>query len=117
MLNLLVYFDPAAMCDVHENDLILAPLPAKRHLWEASDGVAWEVERAKDFGLGTDFGLAVNGDLVRLHDDPPYCGPAAQLYKPFNADAASRSNANWEEWCAGMDGFAGLVMLAASLTA
>lgn len=33
VVNMLVYFDPMAMCDL-PSDLILAPLPAKKQLWK-----------------------------------------------------------------------------------
>ena len=30
VVNMLVYFEPAAMCEVHGTELVLAPLPARR---------------------------------------------------------------------------------------
>ncbi|PMD16193.1 hypothetical protein NA56DRAFT_731411 [Hyaloscypha hepaticicola] len=85
VVNMLIYFEPAAMCTL-QADLILAPLPARKQLWEAPDEFVWKAESKKDPGAQTDFGLTAN-----------------------------ESSENWEEWCLGMDGFGGLVMLAASL--
>jgi hypothetical protein len=39
------------------------------------------------------------------------------LHKVHDADPSPLgSPANWDEWCSGMDGLGGLIMLAASLT-
>jgi hypothetical protein len=66
-------------------------------------------------GLRLTFGLASNGELVKLDDDQLYCGDAMLLYGSLDARTPSKNTENWEEWCLGMDGFGGLVMLAASL--
>ena len=102
------------MCDL-QMDLILAPLPAKKQLWEAGDEFAWKAEREREPGPQTDFGLAANGELVKLDEGQLYGSDAVLLYKSLDARTPSRINENWEEWCAGMDGFGGLVMLAAAL--
>lgn len=111
---MLVYFEPAAMCDLH-TDLILAPLPAKKHIWEAGDEFAWKAETERDPTTQIDFGLAANGQLVKLDEDEIYCQDAVLVYESLDARTPSRSIENWEEWCSGMDGFGGLVMLVASL--
>ena len=111
---MLVYFEPAAMCDL-QRDLILAPLPAKKQLWEAGDEFGWMAESEREPGVQTAFGLAANGELVKLDEGQLYCRDAVLLHKCLDARTPSRSTANWEEWCSGMDGFGGLVMLAASL--
>ena len=115
---MLVYFEPAAMCSLHQTDLLLAPLPAKKQLWEAGDERMWKAEGERDPGsLQTGFGLAANGDLVRVDEGRAYCdGPMLQS-KSMDETTATRSTAKWEEWCTGMDGFGGLIMLAASLVA
>jgi len=95
---MLVYFEPAAMCNLEKN-LLLAPLPAKRQLWEATNESTWKMESTSGPEVQAAFGMAANGDLVKLEE--------GQIY----------FNANWEEWCSGMDSFGGLVMLAASLIA
>lgn len=111
-VSLLVYFEPAALCDSHP-DLIFAPLPAKKQLWEAGDKYSWKAENDRDCGVFDCFGLATNGDLVRLDEGKAYCGDASMLHQPLS----NKTTANWEEWCSGMDGLGGLVMLAASLVA
>lgn len=110
---MLVYFEPAAMCNV-QTDLLIAPLPAKKPLWEAGDEFVWKAESDREPGVQTAFGLAANGELVKLDEGQLHCHDAVLLH---NARTSARSTANWEEWCSGMDGFGGLVMLAASLTA
>ncbi|KAF2801434.1 uncharacterized protein BDZ99DRAFT_553252 [Mytilinidion resinicola] len=114
VVNMLVYFEPAAMCHLQE-DLVLAPLPAKKQLWEAGDEFRWKSESERDPGVQTAFGLAANGELVKLDEGQVYCSDAILLHRPLDASTPSRGIANWEEWCSGMDGFGGLVMLAASL--
>jgi hypothetical protein len=114
---MLVYFEPAAMCDL-PTDLVLAPLPAKKQLWEAGDEFVWKAESERDSGAQTDFGLATNGELVKLDEGQLYCRDEVLLYKSsLDAKSPSRNTENWEEWCSGMDGLGGLIMLAASLIA
>ena len=112
---MLVHFDPAAMCDLHETDLILAPLPAKKQLWEAGDELAWKAKSEREPGVRTIFGLAGDGELVRLDESQPDRNDATPLNESLDYQTPLRSAANWEEWCAGMDGLGGLVMLAAAL--
>jgi hypothetical protein len=107
---MLVYFEPAAMCEL-QTDLILAPLPAKKQLWEADNDFVWK-ESERQPGAQTAFGLAANGELVKLNEGQLSCSDAVLLYESLDVRTSS---ANWEEWCSGMDGFGGLVMLAASL--
>jgi hypothetical protein len=118
VVNMLVYFEPAAMCDL-QMDLILAPLPAKKQLWEAGDEIVWkteiETEIETELGAQTAFGLAENGELVKLGRGQLYCSDGMLLHKSMDTRTTSRSIAGWEEWCSGMDGFGGFVMLAASL--
>ncbi|KAL4926818.1 Zn(II)2Cys6 transcription factor domain-containing protein [Aspergillus undulatus] len=121
IIKMLVYFEPAAKCDL-PTDLILAPLPAKKPLWEAADGAVWKAETERNPDMyRTAFGLATTGELVRLDkgliDGQVYQSDAVLSHMALDARTVSRSAANWEEWCSGMDGFGGLVMLAASLVA
>ncbi|CRG89355.1 hypothetical protein PISL3812_06391 [Talaromyces islandicus] len=111
-VNMLVYFEPAALCDQHTN-LIFAPLPAKKQLWEAGDKFSWKAENDREYGAHNYFGLATNGDLIKLDWGHTYCGDASLLHQPLS----NKTTANWEEWCSGMDGLGGLIMLAASLAA
>ncbi|OGM48254.1 hypothetical protein ABOM_002092 [Aspergillus bombycis] len=110
VVNMLVYFEPAAMCGL-QTDLIIAPLPAKKQLWEAGDELSWEAENGREPGIQTAFGLASNGDLVKLGGGQLCYADEVLAYKSFTASGSG----NWEEWCSGMDGFGGLIMLAASL--
>lgn len=112
---MLVHFEPAAMCDIHTTDLILAPLPAKKQLWEAPDEFAWQAEIDSGPNNQTPFGLATNGDLVKVEQ----LFPGSKLLAPELSEVGteSKSGENWEEWCSGMDAFGGLIMLAASFTA
>ncbi|KAK4140512.1 uncharacterized protein C8A04DRAFT_14852, partial [Dichotomopilus funicola] len=49
VLDLLVYFTPAGMCHSRQDsNLLIAPLPSGRRLWEASDGPAWKAERNRE---------------------------------------------------------------------
>lgn len=111
---MLIYFEPAARCNL-QPDLILAPLPAKKQLWEAGDEFVWKAESEREPGVQTPFALAADGELVKLDEGQVYCGDAVLLYKSLDDRTPSRSTSHWEEWCSGMDGFGGLVMLAASL--
>lgn len=114
VVNMLIYFEPAALCDLHSN-LILAPLPAKKQLWEASDELMWKVAGERDSELQKTFGLATNGDLIRIDEGQLCYGDFVLPSKSLDTRAPARSTADWEEWCSGMDGLGGLVMLAASL--
>lgn len=116
---MLVYFEPAAMCDLNQLDLLLAPLPARKQLWEACDEVIWKTESDRITGdAQTAFGLATNGDLVRFDESWLYNGivPVPEA-RGRDWKIPSRSTAKWEEWCSGMDGLGSLVVLAASLVA
>ncbi|KAK2762071.1 hypothetical protein FQN54_001078 [Arachnomyces sp. PD_36] len=117
VVDMLVYFEPAALCDVPTH-LILSPLPARKQLWEAANETIWKSERDRDPEVQTAFGLASNGELIKLSESEfSRCKDAVLLRKSPNSRKSSTSTENWEEWCAGMDGFGGLVMLAASLLA
>ena len=101
---MLVAFEPAATCDL-PTDLVLAPLPAGKQLWEAEDEFAWKKESEKGLEAQTTFGLAQNGGLVKL----------VPARSSSNVSDLLRVDAGWEEWCSQMDTFGGLVMLAATL--
>ena len=105
---MIIYFEPAAMCTL-QSDLVLAPLPAKKQLWEATDEVAWKAESQGQ----TSFALAADGGLVKLDEGQMHCSNGVYQYKSL--DSRTPTSAAWEEWCSGMDGFGGLVMLAVSL--
>lgn len=111
---MLIYFEPAAMCDL-QKDLVLAPLPAKKQLWEAGNEFAWKAEKGEEPETQHAFALAANGELVGLDEGQLYCSRGVLLYKSLDAESPSPTATSWEDWSSGMDGFGGLVMLAASL--
>ncbi|KAJ6086544.1 hypothetical protein N7467_005458 [Penicillium canescens] len=111
VVNMLFYFEPAAMCNLPA-DLILAPLPGNKQLWEASNELVWKLESESQGGVQTKFGLAGSGELVRLGEE---CSEGVLVHTSITAKNPERTTANWEEWCEGMDGLGGLVMLVASM--
>ncbi|KAL4906639.1 hypothetical protein BDW74DRAFT_136200 [Aspergillus multicolor] len=119
IINILTYFQPAAQCDL-PTDLVLAPLPAKKLLWEATGSTEWKAEAGKEPRTQqTAFALAKAGELVRL-DKANVRGELGRgwlSHLSLDDATVSRTAANWEEWLSGLDGFGGLVMLAASLVA
>ena len=104
-LTLLIHFDPTKMCNL-QTDLFVAPLPAKRQLWEATNAHTWKVESERH----VDYGLASTGDLVEMRRGQSWCGSEVLMY-----DSVEGEGRGWDEWCGGMDGFGGLVLLAASM--
>ncbi|OAA71663.1 hypothetical protein LEL_08898 [Akanthomyces lecanii RCEF 1005] len=80
IIGMLVYFEPAKLCEAN-GDVVLAPLPAQKQLWEATDEHTWKLQGETEHDMQIDFGLTKNGDLVELQD-----------------------TAKWNEWCSGMDG-------------
>lgn len=105
---MVVVFEPAALCDLHAEGLILSPLPARRQPWEADTADKWMSEIERDLGSQTDYGMTVGGDLVKVSESP-------MEGSTEEAGARPRQKADWEEWLSGMDSFGGLVMLAVSL--
>lgn len=135
---MLIYFEPSGDCDSRGTGLILAPLPARKQLWEANDEITWNMETDRESkpdsrtdttetfsaSSSTTFGLATNGELVTLdmRQGQNFCANAAlsmhtqqSLLNGGSSSSSPKIRANWEDWCAGMDGLGGLVMLAASL--
>ncbi|RAO73580.1 uncharacterized protein BHQ10_009592 [Talaromyces amestolkiae] len=138
IINMLIYFEPSGDCDSRGTGLILAPLPARKQLWEANDEITWNMETDRESkpdsrtdttetfsaSSSTTFGLATNGELVTLdmRQGQNFCANAAlsmhtqqSLLNGGSSSSSPKIRANWEDWCAGMDGLGGLVMLAASL--
>ena len=91
--------------------IILAPLPSKKQLWEASDELSFKVESEKETGREKSaFALAGDGELVRIRGEEEALHCQGEMVV-----GEGREVADWAEWCAGMDGLGGLVMLVASL--
>ncbi|KAI1173026.1 hypothetical protein F4777DRAFT_477916 [Nemania sp. FL0916] len=120
VVNMLVYFEPAAMCSM-PTEFILAPLPARKQLWEAAGEFSWKTESQKPPGIQLSFGLCADGEIAALDESRLSCADTWLVYRSTDDDAKAktppRSAVGWEEWCTGIDGFGGLVMLAASLIA
>lgn len=108
---MLVYFEPAKLCEAH-GDVVLAPLPAQKQLWEATDERTWKLQSKSGREMQVEFGLTKNGDLVELKEYRMGLSERATMY---SLTASPKKTAKWNEWCSGMDGIGGLVMLAASL--
>lgn len=111
---MLVYFEPAAICAL-PTDLIIAPLPTKRQLWEACDESIWKAEGNRETEYQATLALAANGELVKLYGSPSYESEEVLRQKSLDPWTLSTTKGNWEEWCSGMDQMGPLVMLAASL--
>lgn len=119
VVNMLVDFQPAALCGLHGLDLLLAPLPSRKQLWEAGHEVGWkvEVDRITEHA-NMAFGLATNGDLVSFNESWLQNGILSIPEDGGqNGQIPLKRNVEWEEWCSGMDGLGSLVMLAATLVA
>jgi len=122
ILNKLVFFGPAAMCDM-PTEFVIAPLPAKRQLWDAKDAEEWQMQWQNEQRQETSFALAVDSEIVKLDQRRLSCRDAWLPYLRLDDDAtlqtsksrASRSAACWAEWCSGMDSMGGLIMLTASM--
>ncbi|PVH91977.1 hypothetical protein DM02DRAFT_605940 [Periconia macrospinosa] len=122
ILNKLIYFSPAAMCEMPA-EFVIAPLPAKRQLWEARNAQEWKVQRGKDLQEQL-FALAVDGEIVKLEQRRLSCRDAWLPYAPSDEGAAFQNRNGryshvagcWAEWCSGMDSMSSLIMLAATMT-
>lgn len=112
---MLVYFEPAKMCEDVRAGFVLAPLPAKKQLWQAGDERMWKAENDREPDAQAAFGLAANGELVQLGREQRLLWTDDVLVPKSLEAVGLGKTASWEDWCAGMDGFGGLVMLAASL--
>lgn len=124
---MMIYFEPATMCGM-KPELVIAPLPGKRQLWQASDEFTWNTECERDPTYQVRYALASDGELVKLDQDSAHSsdmvhhnGPGASQCCPRDCPSlcderpiTSEKVVEWKEWCSGMDDLGGLVMLAAS---
>lgn len=110
---MLVCFDAASLCN-RQPDLLVAPLPTEKRLWEAPDAVAWQREYETKVDFPVEFGLATNGELVRMGGGEINLHASDSRGRELWEDVPSRSAADLAEWCSEMDGLGGLVMVAAS---
>ncbi|KAJ4398847.1 hypothetical protein N0V91_009898 [Didymella pomorum] len=113
ILKMLFSLDPATSC-TDPDGFLLAPLPAKKQLWEASDAEIWMVERSRDGPVSSVFGVLTGGQMVRLQEQQIIMPNEVGFPSGLDEEESAR---NWQEWCAGMDGLGALVTLATSLSA
>ena len=110
------------MCDMPA-EFVIAPLPAKRQLWEATDAQKWELQSQKMPQEQVSYALALDGEIVTLDQRRlscrdawlPYTSSDENTTSPRHQDGIDRNADCWAEYCAGMDSMGGLIMLAASM--
>lgn len=110
-IALLFSTEPAGAC-VLVDGFILAPLPGRKQLWEARDESEWVMAGGWDVGESV-FGIKPGGKMAKLNVFGVIGNGEGEGEEEEVGDV--ESNANWTEWCAGMDGLGALVMLAGSL--
>lgn len=109
---MLYSLDPSTSCAVSDG-FLLAPLPSRRQLWEASEEGAWEAEKSRDGMFPSTFGVLTGGQMVRLQEQQIIM--PGEVYSPLSV-GEEESALNWQDWCAGIDGLGTLVTLAVTLT-
>ncbi|RMZ66111.1 C6 finger domain-containing [Pyrenophora seminiperda CCB06] len=122
ILNKLIFFSPADMCEMPA-EFVIAPLPAKRQLWEARDAQEWKLQSQKEPPEQVSYALAVDGEIVKLDQRRLSCHDGWLPYAPSDEERISQNHKSsrnrnagwWAEWCAGMDSMGGLIVLAASM--
>lgn len=92
---------------------VLAPLPAQKQLWEARDESEWMMAKKQDTRGDSVFGIKLGGRMAKVDARPMLDEENAMSMAQLPDDV--QNSANWQEWCAGMDGLGALVILAASL--
>jgi hypothetical protein len=111
------------MCDM-PSEFVIAPLPARRQLWEAAHAQEWQSQSQREPRGQVSYALAACGEMVKLDQGRlscrdawlPYAPSSEEESSPDRASTLSRSGGRWAEWCSGMDSMGSLVMLAASMT-
>ena len=109
---MLFALDPPGKC-MTPPGFLLAPLPARKQLWEAPNADTWMLERCRDTGgFPNVFGILSNGQMVKLPDFKSLQNGQTFVVRP---EEVAQSGKNWQEWCSGIDGLSSLIMLAATL--
>jgi hypothetical protein len=116
VVNMLIYFEPADMCEL-QKELIIAPLPAKKQLWEADDVRIWEQLVSRDKESQEHVALNSHGELTLLDGGKLYYDNGVMRYRISRDPSPTSKTIDWEHWCSGRDGFGSLIMLAAALLA
>jgi hypothetical protein len=106
--------EPAGGCFLLDG-FLLAPLPARKQLWEACDEEQSVRGKSRSAGDDSMFGVKIGGQMVKLNGHSTTMEHAGILSEKLERLEETESSANWQEWCSGMDGLGALVMLAASL--
>lgn len=114
ILNLLISFDSSSICHL-QPDVVVAPLPTEKHLWEAPDAIVWQTVNEKKAALRVEFGLSKDGQLVKMARSKALINEVNSLGRCLETEVPSGSTSSLAEWCSVMDSLGGLVMLAASL--
>jgi hypothetical protein len=97
---------------------LIAPLPAKKQLWEARDENDWSMEKCVAIDTDSVYGIKVGGRMAKLSRFMDVQETQMELLMVCPKEPTeSESNEHWKEWCAEMDDLGGLIMLAASLPA
>jgi hypothetical protein len=110
------------MCDM-PSEFVIAPLPARRGLWEAAHAQEWQLQSQREPHGQVSYALAADGGIVKLDECRLSCRDAWLPYVPASekksspdlASTLDRKGRWWAEWCSGMDSMGGLIMLAASM--
>ncbi|KAF2025743.1 hypothetical protein EK21DRAFT_116527 [Setomelanomma holmii] len=113
-IGMLVSTEPAGGCTLFD-DFLLAPLPARKQLWEARSETQWMLEKHRNPSSDGVFGIKMDGTMVRLNGYSKSQSDHEPLAMHSQASSDTANSVNWQEWCSGMDGLGSLVMLAASL--
>jgi hypothetical protein len=96
----------------------IAPLPARKQLWDAHDEHHWLTEKSKEVDADQVFGLKMSGRMTKVSTFQDVQGTQLALMLVRQREPAEEeSEEHWREWCSGMDDLGALVMLAASLRA
>lgn len=97
---------------------LLAPLPAKKQLWQARDSLSWHVEKKREGASDDVSGIKIGGLMARFRQVVETREiQAVMVLAHLQEPTESESDAHWTDWCLGMDGLGALVMLAALLRA
>ncbi|GAM91399.1 hypothetical protein ANO11243_094490 [Dothideomycetidae sp. 11243] len=113
------FFEPALLCNIHAESLLLAPLPAEKAIWEAGDAHTWGNLQGQASESRPTFAVTELGELVNI--DGGEEGRHRVASKSFHSSLGPRirgrkTAADWEKWIAKMDSLGALVVLAASFS-
>ncbi|KAI5201221.1 hypothetical protein AUEXF2481DRAFT_28273 [Aureobasidium subglaciale EXF-2481] len=84
----------SGMCQL-QNDLITAPLPSKKYIWEADNKHNWHDGIKGKAELQENFALTAGGAIVQLKEEQSYCNGKLQ-YGTIGDTAAAPVTTSWE---------------------